>query len=62
MTLINHVSCHDQQEVSDTALFLDQGLINHISHHDKQEVSDTALHIALPGSLINHVHPMTNSM
>ena len=44
-SFINHVSSHDQQDVSDTALFLCQpgSLINHVSSHDQQGVSDTAL-------------------
>ena len=69
-SLINHVSSHDQQQVSDTALSC--SLINHVSSHDQQGVSDTALlqshqscliswptacewHHGLYCSLINHV-------
>ena len=38
-SLINHVSSHDQQRVSDTLLLQS----HHVSYHDQQDVSDTAL-------------------
>ena len=46
-SLINHVSFHDQQKVSDTAVFLCQvvSLINHVSSHGQQHVSDATVYL-----------------
>ena len=44
--LINHISSHNQQRVSDPGLFLCQAVSSIMSHpmgHDEQYVSDTAL-------------------
>ena len=53
-SLINHVLSHNQQAVSDTALFL---CITHDLSHDPQSVSDTVI---TSSSITSH--PMTNSM
>ena len=60
-SLINHVSSHDQQQVSDTTLFPCQVVTSIMSHpmSIEQAVSDTAL---FPCQAVSSImpHPMTN--
>ena len=56
-SLINYVSSHDQQYVSDS----DAALINHVLSHHQQGVSDTALFLHQAASSIIS-HPMTNRL
>ena len=59
-SLINHVSFHDQQAVSNTALFVCQA-VSSIMFHPMKTGSEWHCFISLPGSLISIVsHPMTN--
>ena len=53
-SLINHVSSHDQQRVSDT-LFLCQAVSSIMSHPMTNRLWVTLLYFFVPGSLINHV-------
>ena len=55
-SLINHVSSHDQQYVSDTALFLCHAVSSIMSHPMANSLW-VALFISLPCGLINHVSP-----
>ena len=54
-SLINHVSSHDQQQVSETALFFCQTLINHVPGIPWPTVCEWHWFISLPGCFINHV-------
>ena len=61
-SLINHVSSHDQQVVSDAALFLCQPVsINHVSSHLTNSQWAVTLLYFFASQLINFTsHPMTN--
>ena len=54
-SLINHVSSHDPQDVSDTTLFLCQGVSSIMSHPMTNSEWVALLYFFVPGSLFNHV-------